>query len=180
MPKKSKAGKFRILNERTELVPIDSVQPHERNVNEADLGAIIESEDTNGFYGSLIVQESTRKILAGTHRWRAAQHLGAKQIPVTFIQCSDEEALRIMLADNRTTRLGVDNQEGLVALLQEIQADTGSLVGTGFDGDALDELLNDLNMGQVPNFQPATQDEQGRLDQKKPITCPECGHEFTA
>ena len=32
-----------------------------------------------------------------------------------------------------------------------------------------------------PNFEPATQEKQGRLDQilkKRLITCPECGHEF--
>jgi len=31
----------------------------------------------------------------------------------------------------------------------------------------------------APDFQPVGIDEQGRLDQKKPVTCPECGHEFT-
>jgi len=29
-----------------------------------------------------------------------------------------------------------------------------------------------------PNFQPVSEDEQGRLDQKAPVVCPECGHEF--
>lgn len=33
-------------------------------------------------------------------------------------------------------------------------------------------------VGDVPNFQPVGIDEQGRLDQKKPVVCPECGHEF--
>ena len=33
--------------------------------------------------------------------------------------------------------------------------------------------------GIVPNFQPVSIDEQGRLDQKNKIVCPECGHEFT-
>lgn len=31
----------------------------------------------------------------------------------------------------------------------------------------------------MPDFKPVGEDEQGRLDQKKPVTCPECGHEFT-
>lgn len=30
----------------------------------------------------------------------------------------------------------------------------------------------------MPDFQPVDESEQGRLDQKKPVTCPECGHEF--
>jgi len=36
-------------------------------------------------------------------------------------------------------------------------------------------LANDI----IPDFQPVGVEEQGRLDQKKPVICPECGHEFT-
>jgi hypothetical protein len=31
----------------------------------------------------------------------------------------------------------------------------------------------------APNFLPGTEDEQGQLDRKKPVTCPSCGEEFT-
>jgi len=47
---------------------------------------------------------------------------------------------------------------------------------------AEDKMLADIVEGMggsVPIFQPVGVEEQGRLDQKKPITCPECGHEFT-
>lgn len=37
----------------------------------------------------------------------------------------------------------------------------------------------DMPPGEPPNFAPGSEDEQGRLDQKKPITCPNCGEEFT-
>ena len=32
----------------------------------------------------------------------------------------------------------------------------------------------------VPDFDPVGEDEQPRLDEKKPVTCPECGHVFVA
>ena len=40
--------------------------------------------------------------------------------------------------------------------------------------------LEEFKVGwlQEPDFGPASADEQGRLDKKNPITCPECGHEF--
>lgn len=38
--------------------------------------------------------------------------------------------------------------------------------------------FNEEELGIVPNFQPVGVDEQGRLDQKKPVICPECGAEF--
>ena len=50
----------------------------------------------------------------------------------------------------------------------------------------LDELLEwgftkyDLELAGalVPDFEPVDESEQPRLDQKAPVTCPECGHEF--
>ena len=64
---------------------------------------------------------------------------------------------------------------------------TPVLVNNGFDALKLKELNNDasnlremlLASDEVPDFQPVGIDEQGRLDQKKPVICPECGHEFT-
>jgi len=43
----------------------------------------------------------------------------------------------------------------------------------GFEASEINNLMNG------PNFPPASQDEQGRLDQKDPLVCPACGHEFT-
>jgi 16S rRNA G966 N2-methylase RsmD len=142
---------MQIINQRTELVPIDSVRPHEDNPNQGDIGAISESIDASGFFGHVLVQSNTGRILAGSHRHAAAKALGASEIPVTFVDVDDERARRIMLADNRTARLGADNPEKLAALLQELASTPEALAGTGYDGDALDELLADL--GQMPQVQ---------------------------
>ena len=86
-----------------ESVPIDSLIPHPRNVRQGDLGSVIESVKANGCYRPLIVQRSTRHILAGNHLWRALKSLGYQQVDAVFIDCDDERALRIMLADDRTS-----------------------------------------------------------------------------
>lgn len=166
---------MQIINNKTELAPLDAVRPHPKNPRQGDTGAIYESITANGFYGAVIAQKSTGFILAGNHRWQAARQAGATEIPVTWVDVDDDHALRILLADNRTNDLASYDNETLAQLLEEIHADTGTLLGTGYDGDALDELLADIN----PDFQPVSEDEQPRLDQKKPVTCPECGHEFT-
>jgi len=44
--------------------------------------------------------------------------------------------------------------------------------------DAMVKAAGDAVLGDAPNFAPGTEDEQVRLDQVKPITCPNCGHEF--
>jgi len=43
---------------------------------------------------------------------------------------------------------------------------------TGFDEKEIEDLMNQFN--------PVPEDTQPRLDEKKKVTCPECGCEFTA
>ena len=64
-PTKATESGFRFLEQDARIVPIDSICPHERNVNQADLGALLQSVEANGFYGFIVVQKSTGKILAG-------------------------------------------------------------------------------------------------------------------
>ena len=168
---------MRILNETTELVSVDKLKPHPKNPRQGDVGAIHVSIEANGFYGSVIAQKSTGHILAGNHRFLAAKHANAEQVPVTWVDVSDEEAVRILLADNRTNDLATYNDDALAELLEGLMRDTGSIDGTGYDGNDLDELLSKLN---DINFEPGTEDEQGKLDQLEPkwIPCPHCGKEF--
>ena len=49
----------------------------------------------------------------------------------------------------------------------------------------LSELQNELELPSIDleyfrdsDFQPSNADDQGRLDKKNPVQCPECGHEF--
>lgn len=143
-PKKRQAKVGGVIEQAYELVPIDSVQPHPRNVNQGDQGAIFQSIQHNGFIGAAIVQRSTGNIVAGKHRWLAAKQSGIEQFPVIYADIDDETALRYMLADNRTSRLGTDDPAQLAELLESIRSDQGSLKGTGFDDGSLNELLESL------------------------------------
>jgi len=173
MAKRKASG---IVPQTYEMVSVDAIKPHERNVNQGDLGAIVQSVEANGFYGAVIVQQSTGKILAGNYRWRAAVSQGLKFVPVIWVDVDDAAALRIMLADNRTTRLGMDDSAALAALLQEIQSDAGSLSGTGFDAEDLQALLSDMT-GELGLD--GGSGDAGAAGGRS-VVCPECGHEFTA
>jgi hypothetical protein len=58
---------------------------------------------------------------------------------------------------------------------------------TGFDSSDIDALLKGEDISEIdrfisdkiPDFQPIPEDEVPRLDEKKKVVCPECGHEFT-
>jgi ParB-like chromosome segregation protein Spo0J len=135
---------MKILNSATETVEAARLTPHPRNVNRGDTGAIRESMKANGWFGRLIVQRSTGHILAGNHRFAVGRDLGMEEFPVEWVDVNDADALRILLVDNRTARLGGDDNAALAALLQEILTEAETLAGTGYGNDFLADLLAEL------------------------------------
>lgn len=123
-------------------VPIDTLVLHPRNARRGDIGAIHTSIQETGFYGRVLVQRSTMHVLAGNHRLQAAQHAGATHVPAEIIDVDDDTALRILLADNRTNDLADYDDAKLAELLRDLVTNTGTLDGTGYDGDDLDDLEN--------------------------------------
>ena len=122
-------------------VPLGDLTRHPANVRQGDIGAICQSLEAHGQYRPVVVQASTGHILAGNHTWLAMNHLGWKKCAATFIDVDDDEALRILLVDNRVNDLATYDDHSLLELLQQVAATEGHLEGTGFDGDDLDDLL---------------------------------------
>lgn len=134
---------MKILEAEHKTVAIDSIRPHERNVRQGDVGLIYQSINANDFYSDIIIQKSTSKIIVGNHRWAAALQAGLKEVPVKIIDVDDQKALKILLADNKTSDAATNDEAALAELLKEL-AEDGGLEGSGFDGDDLDQLLSDL------------------------------------
>ena len=68
-----------------EKVSIDSLKEFEGNPRKGNVNALVESLTVNGQYRPIVVQTSTKKILAGNHLWKAAKQLGWKDILVTYV-----------------------------------------------------------------------------------------------
>jgi hypothetical protein len=78
-----------------------------------------------------------------------------------------------VIADNKLAlNAGWDEQLLAIELddLRDMRFDLSLL---GFEAKELNDLIG------TPNFGPGSIDEQGRLDQKAPVTCPKCKHVFT-
>lgn len=162
-----------IINEATELTDVRLLKPHPKNPNRGDTGAIEESIASNGFYGAIVAQRSTGHVLVGHHRLEAAKRLGAAELPVTWVDVDDTRALKIMLADNRTAEKAHRDETALAELLAELNT-ADDLSGTGYGEADLEALVRSVT---VPDFQPL-EEPPPRLDEKKKVCCPECGHEF--
>ena len=156
---------------KIELVSMDELERHPDNANNADMGALEESILVNGFYAPLIVQASTNFILAGNHRWEAALALGAETIPVIYLDVTDEQAARIMVADNRTTRLGNDDPALLVQLLHDISVTPDGLDGTGYSASDLQFLIEAIDEPLTyPAAEPELTNEHSTLPSEYEVT----------
>lgn len=128
-----------------EWVPYEQLQQHPENANNGDVDLIQQSILVNGMYGPVTAQRSTGYIVKGNHTYLAAVKRGLKKIPVIYLDISDMEARRIMVADNRTARSGHDDEGQLANLLESLHGTDAGLAGTGYDFQdysALMELVN--------------------------------------
>jgi hypothetical protein len=116
---------------------VDDLRPHPRNARNGDTDEIAQSLATNGQYRP-IVTTTDGTILAGNHTYAAAVELGWPTISCVVLDLDplSDEAIRIMLADNRTADLGRYDDALLLDLLRELPA----LEGTGYDQQAVNDL----------------------------------------
>lgn len=121
-------------------IDIDSVNPHPKNVRQGDIGLICQSLELNGQYRPIVVQASTRQIIAGNHTWKAAKALGWSEIAATIVDVDDDRAIRIMLADNKANDAAAYDDAELLELLKDLIHGDGGLEGTLFSNDDLDDL----------------------------------------
>jgi DNA modification methylase len=134
----------RIINQDIEQVNIQLLKHHPRNANKGDVEAIKQSLAVNGWFGSVVVNRRTSHILAGNHRVMAAKSLGWDSVPVQWVDVSPEDELRILVVDNRTTRVGQDDQTLIADILSELALTPVGLDGTGYGKSDLDALIDEI------------------------------------
>lgn len=92
-------------------------------------------------------------------------------VPFHYVDLNPAEEALVLATLDPLGAMATSDKGKLDELLREVS--TGS--------EALQEMLAELaaeNGIVPPDFQPASIDDQGRLDEKAKTTCPECGHEF--
>ncbi|MDD9923997.1 MAG: DNA modification methylase [Boseongicola sp.] len=129
------------VGDKVEMVAVGDLACHPENPRRGNLDEIRSSIRANGFYGALVVQRSTGHILAGNHRFMAAEAEGLDKVPVIYVDADDEDAKAILVGDNRLSDLAENDPELLAALLQAIQSRDVGLTGTGYSDDDLAQML---------------------------------------
>ena len=159
----------------TRRVKLSTLRPHPRNARNGDVEAVAESLTVNGQYRPIVVT-TDGTILAGNHTYAAALSLGWDRIAAVTVDVAPEspEALRIMLADNRTADLGGYDDALLLDLLRDLDATATQLAGTAYDTTDLELLAASTGPLQ---FVPDTGATPVRLDTLSPRLCPQCGYD---
>jgi hypothetical protein len=131
-------------------VSVSELVPHPQNPRRGSVDLIKESLEANGQYKPLVVQRSTGHVLAGNHTLTAAEALGWETISVVYVDVDDPAALKILLADNRTSDKARYDDD---TLLEALAALEGDFTGTGYtidDHDDLTYLLQGIAEVAVP------------------------------
>lgn len=129
--------------------PVESLTPSDRNPRRGNVGELKESLKAHGQYRPIVVNRPTPErpdgeILRGNHTWRAAKALDWDQVAVIWLEVSDADAHRIIIADNRTSDLATYDQGALLEVLLDLSEHEG-LQGTGYTDKDLESLLADLS-----------------------------------
>lgn len=161
----------------TRIVDISQLKPFPGNENDHPLEQIellAHIMKDNGVRNPITVSIQSGYITKGHGRLLAAQMNGWTKFPVddqNYESPAHETADRV--ADNKIAELSEIDPLKLKDTILKMP-EGFDLKLTGIPELALKELMID------PNFAPGTEDDQGQLDQKKPVTCPACGESFVA
>lgn len=118
-------------------VPVSELVPHPANPRRGSVELIKQSLAANGQYKPLVVQRGTNHVLAGNHTLAAAEGLEWETISVVYVDVDDQQALKILLADNRTSD---KSRYDDAALLEALEALNGEYEGTGWTLDDAEDL----------------------------------------
>jgi len=150
-----------------------------------------------GQYKNIIIDENNF-ILAGNGLVEAMRAEGLKKAyAYVFYDLSENDKKKLMMADNKTAGLGIDNLNNIEAIISELNGDFDI---PGFDDDVLNSInaASDQISAALDNYGIATENNLAEIDAhaganeetedetytetdsetfsgKLPHTCPECG-----
>lgn len=157
-----------------QYMPAAKLVPAKLNPKEHDFGAIQTSMDMHGYVEPVVLDERTERLVSGHGRIEVLLALakkgaappdgvkldaaGAWLVPVVrgWRSEDDAQANAFLLASNRTSELGGWDNAALTEVLEDL-AKSNQMLGSGYDADDLDELLEQL--GPPPAVSPPDDEE---------------------
>jgi DNA modification methylase len=128
-----------------EIVALDSLKPNPANPNkhpDAQISLLAKIIKAQGWRNPIVVSNRSGLITKGHARLSAAQLLGLDVAPVDRQDYADEKTeWADMIADNRIAELAEPDRTMLRELAEQLDDGAFDMDLTGFDSDALEELM---------------------------------------
>jgi ParB-like chromosome segregation protein Spo0J len=163
---------------KIEQIKTSDLIPYARNSrshSEAQVAQIAGSIREFGFTNPVLI-DADNGIIAGHGRVMAAGKLGLDKVPcIRLAHLTETQKRAYIIADNKLALNAGWDDEMLGLEMADLREADFDLDLTGFDGDEIEAALNP----DGPDFQPGTEEDQGKLDEKNPIECPHCHKFFT-
>jgi ParB-like chromosome segregation protein Spo0J len=161
--------------QQIEYVSLDDLTPYTRNARTHSPGQIkqiVASIREFGFTNPVLI-DGDGGIIAGHGRVTAAREMGMETVPcIRLGHLSEAQWRAYVIADNKLALNAGWDFSMLSAELIDLKAVDFNLDLIGFNQLELSELVNG------PDFNPGTEADQGQLDEKTKVTCPDCGAVF--
>lgn len=162
---------------KVEAKSIDEIKPYENNPRDNDdaVDAVANSIKEFGWQQPIVV-DNEGVIIAGHTRYKAAQKLGLKTVPVVVAdKLTEEQVKAYRLADNKSGELADWNFGQLNEELQGI--DDLDMTEFGFDESDMKLANNWDDSGSLDDYDEPDDDS---ANDEVTYKCPECGYEGTA
>lgn len=168
-----------VQKQELKAVPIKDLIPYPTNPRKNDnvVPALAESLKEYGYVKNSILVDENMELLAGHTTLKAMVSLGWDKVPeVTQVSgLTDAQKKGYRIADNKLGELAEWDPALLIAELDKLKIEGFDITLTGFG----EKDYNEIQLEYNPQFNPIPESEVPRLDEKKKVKCPECGHEFT-
>jgi hypothetical protein len=125
-----------------------------------------------GWVQRILVNQRTGRIVDGHLRLTLALDRHEATVPVLYVDLSDAEERLILATLDPLAAMAETDRGALTTLLHQVQSNDVAVQAM------LSALAQDTGV-VPPEFEPVGVEEQGRLDERAKLTCPECGCEFT-
>ena len=159
------------ISDRAVFLALSELLPWPRNYRQhpaEQLSAICRSLSENGQYRPILVQASSKRIIAGHGVVEAARALKWKEIECLELEVSDSEAERLLVDDNEMSRLSTQDDAALLGILTDLLGSESEPYS--YRPGELEEMMAGL---EAPALE---------VDEKEAkavgVKCPRCGHEF--
>lgn len=147
---------------RIEFIEPSKLNPYINNPrkNEAVIEPLVKSIEHFGFINPIIARKKDNMIIAGHSRWKSALKMQLKQVPVIFIDMTENDSKLFNIADNRIQDFAEFDNEKLADIFANLKDLDLDIEITGFNEDEIDDfIVKDIELGNI-DFKDS---EKGRL-----------------